>query len=237
MPTKWEKEINKEVTEMSKQKLPDKNQPVKRHFGLMDLRAVDSDENGTFIEGHPAIYENETSIGGWFNEIIERGAFDACDFDDVLFSVNHDLRKIPLARSRRNNGNSTMQLQTNDRGLHIRANLDVENNSEAKSLYSAVSREDINGMSFIFYVDEEKWEELESDTPTRRIQKIKKVIEVSAVNFPAYEGTDINARDQDVLDNAKKALENARSQELDNSKDELEVLRLRNQILLNMEDR
>ncbi|WP_420842681.1 HK97 family phage prohead protease [Fervidibacillus albus] len=167
----------------------------------------------------------------------ERGAFDQCDFDDVLFSVNHDLRKIPLARSRRNNGNSTMHLKLDEKGLYIRASLDVENNSEAKSLYSAIKRGDIDGMSFIFYVDEEKWEDLESDMPTRRIQKIKKVIEVSAVNYPAYSGTDINARDQAVLDNAAKALENARSK-LENFKNEqLEILKLRNQILMKMGER
>ncbi|MCX7570404.1 HK97 family phage prohead protease [Tumebacillus sp. DT12] len=210
--------------------LPAKEAPVKRSFGLVDLRAV---EDGNYIEGHPAVYDQKTNIGGWFNEIIERGAFDGCDFDDVLFSVNHDLRKIPLARSRRNNGNSTMQLRTDERGLYIRANLDVESNSEAKSLYSAVKREDIDGMSFIFYVSDEKWEDLDTDMPTRRIQKIRKVIEVSAVNFPAYSGTDINARDQAALDNARQALDNARSQ-LDNSKSEseLELLKLKNQILM-----
>lgn len=222
MHTKWEK---KEVTKLSKIRLPGKEEPVKRNFGLVDLRAVD---DGNFIEGHPAVYDQMTSIGGWFNEVIERGAFDGCDFDDVLFSVNHDLRKIPLARSRRNNGNSTMKLETNGQGLYVRASLDVDNNSEAKSLHSAVKRQDIDGMSFIFFVDEEKWEELESEKPTRRIQKIKKVIEVSAVNFPAYVGTDINARDQTVLDNAEKALENARSSELDNSEGEqLELAKLK----------
>lgn len=218
---------------MSKnKKLPNKEQPVKRNFGLMDLRAID---DGNYIEGHPAIYDQMTNIGGWFNEVIERGAFDQCDFDDVLFSVNHDLRKIPLARSRRNNGNSTMQLIVDGKGLNIKADLDVENNSEARSLYSAVKRQDIDGMSFIFFVRDEKWEDLDSDMPTRRIQSIKKVIEVSAVNFPAYTGTDINARDQSVLDNAAKALENARSQ-LDNSKGELELLQLRNQMLMKMEE-
>ena len=209
--------------------LPNKTDPVKRSFGLVDLRAA---TDGDYIEGHPAVYDQRTNIGGWFDEIIERGAFDSCDFDDVLFSVNHDMRKIPLARSRRNNGNSTMQLKTDETGLYIRSHLDVENNSEAKSLYSAVKREDINGMSFIFFVDEEKWEDLESDMPTRRIKKISKVIEVSAVTFPAYGGTDINARDKSVLDNAAKALENARSNELDNSNSELEVLKLKNQILM-----
>ncbi len=204
--------------------LPVKDAPVIRNFGLVDLRAVD---DGNYIEGHPAVYDQKTSIGDWFYEIIERGAFDGCDFDDVLFSVNHDLRKIPLARSRRNNGNSTMLLRTDERGLYIKANLDVENNSEAKALHSSVKRGDIDGMSFIFYVSEEKWENLDTETPTRRIQKIRKVIETSAVNFPAYTGTDINARDQSVLDNAAMALENARSK-VDTLNNEFDQKKLRN---------
>jgi HK97 family phage prohead protease len=209
-------------------KLPNKTDPVKRSFGILDIRAVD---DGSFIEGHAAVYDQKTNIGGWFFEVIERGAFDGTDFDDVLFSTNHDLKKIPLARSRRNNGNSTMQLRTDDRGLYVKANLDVENNTEARSLYSAVKREDIDGMSFIFYVADEAWEDLDTDMPTRRIQKIQKVIEVSAVNFPAYTGTDINARDKEALDNARAALDNARSAGLDNS-DELEILKYKTQILM-----
>lgn len=210
---------------MSKPKL-DKNQEVKRSFEMADIRAA---EEGSYIEGHAAVFGQRTNIGNWFNEIIEPGAFDQTDFDDVLFSTNHDLKKIPLARSRRNNGNSTMQLKVDDIGLYVKAELDVDNNAEAKGLYGSVKRGDIDGMSFIFYVDKEEWEDLDSEMPTRRIKKIKRVREVSAVNFPAYVGTDINARD--TLDNAKKALDNARSQELDNSK-ELEVLKLRAQILV-----
>lgn len=209
-------------------KLPTKSEPVIRSFGIADLRAI-TDQNS--IDGHAAVYDQKTDIGGYFYEVIERGAFDATNFDDVLFCINHDLRKIPLARSRRNNGNSTMQLSIDDQGLYIKASLDTEGNAEAKSLYSAVSRGDINGMSFMFYVQEERWANLDTDMPTRYISKIKTVREVSAVNFPAYTGTDINARDQAALDNAVKALDNARS-ELDNSKDELEVLRLRTKILL-----
>lgn len=208
--------------------LPKKDERVVRSFTMPDVRAV---EDSGVIEGHAAVYDQKTTIGRWFYEIIERGAFDECDFDDVLFSTNHDLRKIPLARSRRNNMNSTMQLSLDDTGLFIKANLDIENNADAKSTYSSVQRGDIDGMSFIFYVDEEKWTGLDTDMPTRRIQKIKKVIEVSAVTFPAYTGTDINARDKEALENAKLALENARSNELDNSK-ELEILRLKHQILM-----
>lgn len=208
---------------------PDKSTQVKRAFELADLRAVTIGEESPFIEGHPVVYDQKTQIGDWFFEIIERGALDDTDLDDVLFSINHDLKKIPLARSRRNNGNSTMQLRPDDKGLYIRADLDIENNNEAKSVYSSVQRGDMDGMSFIFFVGEETWEDLDKDMPTRRIQKIKSIREVSAVNFPAYEGTDINARD--ALDNAKAALENARSQEdgLDNP-EALEIERIKIQI-------
>jgi len=198
---------------------------IKRSFSIDDLAAS---ESGNTIEGHPAVYAQRTNIGGMFYEVIERGAFDKCDFDDVLFSVNHELAKIPLARSRRNNGNSTMQLSLDDTGIYMRAELDVENNTEARNLYSAVKRQDINGMSFIFRVGNDEWEDLDSDMPTRRIKAVSKVIEVSAVTFPAYAGTDIDARDRDALDNASMALDNARSR-LDNlkSEQEAELLKLR----------
>ncbi|MCD3234319.1 HK97 family phage prohead protease [Clostridium botulinum D/C] len=201
---------------MSKRKtLPQKNEREKRNFSVADIRAVEGDSS---IDGHPAVYNQVANIGDCFYEVIEPGAFDNTNFDDVLFSVNHDLDKIPLARSRRNNGNSTMLIKLDEKGLYFKADLDTENNSDAKSLYSSVNRGDMNGMSFIFYIKEERWENLHSDMPTRHITDIDRVIEISAVSFPAYTGTDINTRDEFVLDNAKTALENARSKELDNSK-------------------
>jgi HK97 family phage prohead protease len=208
--------------------LPNKDDVVIRSFGMPDIRTASEDG---VVEGHPAVYEQKTNIGNWFYEVIERGAFDNCDFDDVLFTANHELWDIPLARSRRNNSNSTLQLTLDNQGLFIKAHLDIENNSEAKSLYSAIKREDITGMSFIFYVSEERWEELDTDMPTRHITKVKKVREVSAVNFPAYTGATINARnDKLALDNARLALDNAKSS-LENEKNEREALKLKVKIL------
>ncbi len=201
---------------MAKRNLPHKGTKEKRNFVSADLRAM---TDGNTVEGHAAVYNQVANIAGWFNEVIERGAFDNTDFTDVLLSVNHDLDKIPLARSRNNNANSTLQLSVDDAGLAAKASLDVVNNADAKSLYSAISRGDMNGMSFIFWVGDEEWEGLDTDMPTRHIRAISKVQEVSVVSFPAYAGTDINARDKFTLDSAKQALENARSQakELDNS--------------------
>jgi HK97 family phage prohead protease len=122
---------------------------------------------------------------------------------------------IPLARSRNNNANSTMQMSIVPlRGMDISVDLDTENNAEAKSLYSAVQRGDISGMSFMFAVDEDMWEDLESEHPTRHIRAIAKVFEVSAVTFPAYDATSIQARGlSDALDSAKESLERARAEQ------------------------
>lgn len=205
---------------------------IKRSFNVNDFRAID-DSGVKKIEGHPVVFDSMTNIGNWFFEKIERGAFDGCDLTDVLFFVNHDADKIPLARSRRNNGNSTMHLQIDDKGLFVRADLDIENNQEAKALYSAISRGDIDGMSFAFKIKEQRWENLDSDMPTRIITKFAKVFEVSAVNNPAYQETDINARDKNALDNAKAALDSARSNESDDlgaeelRKEKIRLLRLK----------
>ena len=204
-------------------------QTEKRCYDGQEFRALAND-NEKYIEGHAAVFEQKTNIGGWFYEVIERGAFDETDFKDVALFVNHNWESIPLARSRRNNGNSTMTLKVDDVGLAIRAKLDVERNSAAENLYSAIERGDLNGMSFCFSVDAEEWRDLNSDMPTRRIKKIGQVFEVSACNYPAYEQTDIHARDLNALESAKKALDNARSQSLDND-NELELYKLKNRIL------
>lgn len=227
---------------MAKNKsLPSKNERVKRNFAMADLRAVDPVEgsNQTIISGHAAVFNQMTNIGNWFYEIIEPGAFNETDFRDVVLSVNHDLDKIPLARSRNNNANSTLQLSVDTIGLAIRADLDIENNTDAKSLYSSINRGDMDGMSFIFYVAEERWEGLDTDMPTRYIEKVKKVVEVSVVSFPAYDGTDIAlSRDKEALESAKLVLENARNKELESSKVEargnLELEKLRTETLLKL---
>jgi len=199
---------------------------LERRSYSFEVRADQDEQGGSIIVGRPIVYNQMTDLG-WFDEIIERGALDKANLQDVRFLVNHDTSKIPLARSRKNNKNSTMQLTVDDDGMGIRVTLDTENNSDARSLYSAVQRGDISGMSFMFSIDAEEWENLESDHPTRHIQKIGTVVEVSAVTFPAYEQTEISTRCKQELDSARSAVDTARQQsrEVDTSKLELEKLR------------
>lgn len=202
---------------------------TKRSYSF-EIRAEEN-ESGHVIIGRPIVYESKTDLG-WFDEIIERGALDGADLTDVRFLVNHDISKIPLARSRRNTANSTMQLATDNDGMTIRVNLDIENNAEARALYSAVQRGDITGMSFMFGINDEEWENLDSDHPTRHIRAISTVVEVSAVTFPAYESTEINARDKSALENARSAVETARqSQQTSVETDDLELLKMKTKIL------
>lgn len=185
---------------------------IRRDFAC-EMRAAQDAERGSYIEGSPIVYGVYADIGGMYQEIIEPGALEKTDLRDVRFLVNHNLSMIPLARSRRNNPNSTMQLITHEKGLDIRAELDTERNATARELYSAVERKDIAGMSFLFFVGDEVWENLGSDYPTRRIKSFERVLEVSAVTDPAYSQTSIEARTADAkaLESARAALESAKA--------------------------
>ena len=145
-----------------------------------EMRA-DTLENGIRrISGRPIVYEVRTNIGP-FDEIIRAGALNTADMRDVVLTYNHDLSRIPIARSRRNNGNSTMQLLPDEQGLTMWADADTENNAEARALVSAIERRDIDGMSFIFTIGDEEWKDVETDHPTRIITRIDQIFEVSAV--------------------------------------------------------
>lgn len=193
--------------------MPVKNIELKKDQELrafnFEIRAKQDDKHGHFVEGQPIVFNQRTDMG-WYDEVIAPGALDNCDLKDVRFLVNHNTDMIPLARSRNNNENSTMQMSIAAEGMNIRVNLDTENNTESKNLYSAIERGDVSGMSFMFSVNKSEWDETNPEHPTRTITDIAKVFEVSAVTWPAYESTSITARCSGALDNAKEELESLR---------------------------
>lgn len=192
-----------------------------------EVRAEQNDEHGAHLIGQPIVYNERTNLG-WYDEIIADGALTDTDLRDVRFLINHNTDMIPLARSRNNNANSTMQMQVVPNvGMTIRVDLDTENNSEARSLYSAVQRGDISGMSFMFVVDRDRWEDIDSEHPTRTIEKFSKIFEVSAVTFPAYEATSIQARGlAEALDSAKASLDSVKAEkrEIERKKQKIRIL-------------
>ena len=139
--------------------------------------------------GRPIVYDTPTMIhdpAGDYIEIIKRGALDGADLSDVRLLYNHDLAKVPLARTPK-----TMQLQPGTAGLELTATL--PETQEARAVYEAVKRGDLDGMSFAFTVPA-GGDHYDPATNTRTIYKIAKVYECSIVPFPAYPQTSIEAR-------------------------------------------
>lgn len=181
-------------------------------FMPLEIRAEQDEEKGTVIEGYPIVFDQETDLGEW-REVIDANAVSESLLRDVALMVGHDFGSIPLAHSRRNNGSGTMQLTPDKHGVKMRAALDADHNPKAAEAYSAVSRGDISGMSFAFIVNQESWEDLDTDKPLRRITGMERIFEVSLVAFPAYPGTSVQAAsDGPALESVRASLESARKQ-------------------------
>ena len=199
---------------------------------IFDVRSEDGENGIRTLRGTPIVYGSPTDIAGCFREVIEPGALNGANLKDVPLLVNHDQKMIPVARSRNNTPRSTMRLTPTAEGLTMEADLDVEHNSTAAELDSAVSRGDLSGMSFKFSVAEERWEGLDTDYPTRHIVKFDTIAEISAVTWPAYEATSIYAeRCREALDSARSALESERSQQNASLESELELLKAKTEFL------
>ena len=193
-------------------------------FYNFEIRGERMDNGISRLRGTAIVYSSPTDIGGMFREIIEPGALIGANLRDVPLLVNHNLQMIPVARSRNNNPKSTMRLTAADVGLEMEADIDTERNMTARELDSAVERGDLDGMSFWFSVSEERWDDLETEYPTRHILKFDTIREISAVTFPAYDATSISqARSKEVLESARSALENARQQTAESPDGDLEL--------------
>jgi len=187
---------------------------VYRNFNFDGLDT--SDEHPGRITGKPVLLETRSNLGP-FDEIIEAGALDACDMKDVRLCLNHDTSYV-YARSRNSKG--TMRLTRGLKGVEIEADLAVDESPKAQDFYTAIKRGDISGMSFMFSIADDAWEDTRSEHPLHRIKAIDRIYEVSAVTFPAYPQTEIQARDlQAALDGARAALDEAEKEQRDKTPD------------------
>ena len=160
----------------------------KRHI---NIRAEQDSDNNMLITGVPVVFNQATEINdpmGSYNEVIQRNALDGVDLTDTRLLYNHDLSTVPLAKAPK-----TMQLELRDDGLHMNAMLpDTE---QGRSIYTAVKRGDLDGMSFSFTCDKDG-SHYNVEKRTRTISKIRKLYECSIVPFPAYQSTSVEARNQ-----------------------------------------
>lgn len=156
------------------------------------------EESGTIsVSGYAAVFGQEADIGGYFREVIERGAFsEALGRDDVVFLINHE--GLPMARTR----SGTLRLSEDEKGLRIDSELD-QNDPDVQRIIPKMKRGDLDKMSFAFVPDIQEWDDSE-EIPLRTIKKAQ-LFDVSIVTTPAYEGTDIGLRSvEGALDSLKQ---------------------------------
>ena len=165
---------------------------------IAEIRA-ESQDDALILEGRAIVYDQATTINdpaGSYTEIISRGALDGADLTDVRLLFNHDLNRVPLARTPR-----TMSLTVDPAGMTIRATLPAT--ESAREVYESVKRRDLTGMSFAFKVPE-GGDTYDPKTNTRTINQIEKVYECSIVQYPAYGQTSVEARS--VMTESQKRL-------------------------------
>ena len=183
-------------------------------MGKMEMRmallepANNDDENKQLVEGYAAVFNQraliwESEWSGWkYMEVIDRNAFNGADMSDTVFKYNHGDVAMILARA----SNNTLTMNTDDKGLRISA--DIIDTNNGTDVYKLIKRGDLNKMSFAFTVKSERTEvDKENKIYTRTITAFDKIYDVSVVDFPAYDGTSIQARSKEYFVDLEKDLQ------------------------------
>jgi HK97 family phage prohead protease len=183
-------------------------------MGKMEMRmallepANNDDKNKQLVEGYAAVFNQraliwESEWSGWkYMEVIDRNAFNGADMNDTVFKYNHGDVAMILARA----SNNTLTMNTDDKGLRISA--DIIDTNNGTDVYKLIKRGDLNKMSFAFTVKSERTEvDKENKIYTRTITAFDKIYDVAVVDFPAYDGTSIQARSKEYFVDLEKDLQ------------------------------
>ena len=167
-----------------------------------------SEENKQLVEGYAAVFNERTLIwesewSGWkYMEVIDRNAFAGADMTDTVFKYNQRSARLLLARA----SNNTLNLSVDDKGLRMSA--DIIDTTNGKDVYKLIKRGDLNKMSFAFTVKNERNEaDKENKIYTRTITAFDKIYDVAVVDFPAYDGTSIQARSREYFVDLEKDMQ------------------------------
>ncbi len=152
----------------------------------IQFRAEKSEDEKMEIKGYAAVFDSPETYG--YTEVIAPTAFDDADMSDVVLRYNHNDSFMVLARTR----NKSLELSVDEKGLFMNATLQ-DDITEHRDIFNAIKSELIDKQSFAFTVDEDTYD---YDTDTRTITKIGKLFDVSVVDQPFYNATDVSvARD------------------------------------------
>lgn len=168
---------------------------------LTEVRALENADK-MIVEGYAVVFDSITDIG-YRKEVIDKNAFNGCDMSDVCMKYNHEDNVLIMARTR----NNSLQILIDDKGLKIRAELiDTQNN---KDIYKMIKAGLLDKMSFAFTVSSE---DIDYDTDIRRVTGIDKLYDVSVVDVPAYDTTEIYARNKEQFETEKRKYEEEKRQ-------------------------
>lgn len=156
----------------------------------------DEDGNRT-LSGYAVKWEKKSVVMGYyrkFREQFRQGAFtESLQKEDQRFLWSHDTSKV-LGRTK----NNTLRLMEDSIGL--RFELDLPKTTLGNDTYETIKRGDVDGVSFGFNMISEEIEEPDDDLMLRTVTKAK-LLEVSAVAFPAYPDSEVSARGYDPYKN------------------------------------
>lgn len=167
-----------------------------KELRLSEVRALEEEEK-MIVEGYAVVFESVTDLG-WCKEVIDRNAFNNCNMQDCVLKYNHNDSCLILARTR----NGSLKLIVDDIGLKIRAEL--INTTNNKDIYKMIIARLLDKMSFAFTTAKEEWD---YETDTRRILEIDRLFDVSVVDVPAYDSTEIYARSKEEYEEEKRKYE------------------------------
>ncbi len=157
---------------------------------------IREDEDGKrTLSGYAVKWEMKSHVLGYFRKFREqfrKGAFtETLSKDDQRFLWSHDTSKV-LGRTK----NQTLRLFEDNIGL--RFELDLPDTTLGDDTYKSIKRGDVDGVSFGFQMISHEIEEPDDDLMLRTVTKAK-LLEVSAVAFPAYPDSEVSARGYDPM--------------------------------------
>lgn len=165
------------------------NKEERKAFFQSGLKTRAQDDGKKYIEGYFVVYNQETELWpGWFEQIAAGALDDSLKDNDIRCLFNHDSNNVMGRVSA-----GTLELKSDDYGLWGKVEIN-EADSMAMDVYARVSRGDITGCSFGFFVEDEEYR-IENDVWHWNVLRAN-CFEVTICPFPAYPQTEIQAREK-----------------------------------------
>lgn len=188
----------------------------------LQFRTEENEDNKMEIKGYAVVFNSPETYE--YTEVIDSKALDNADMSDVVLRYNHNDTFMVLARTR----NKSLNLNVDDKGLFMDATLQNDI-TEHRNIYNAIKSGLIDKQSFAFTIDEDEYD---YDTDTRTITKIGKLYDVSVVDQPFYNATDVSlASKNDNFMERRAELRKEHEQQLEEQKKADELRKAKDELL------